>query len=161
MYVSVSVAFSYGKPFRTAIYKNKLLLGSILLLTSFNLFMMFGAPLEFNEFMALWRIPDMDFLAILSGIIAVHFIMSLLIEKFFIEHPYLWNMIKSFCSCAKTPEKKQYKKIEHFEKSTKFGIINDNLGEQIAFPAHFEGQVVYSNISVVSQTEIDEMQTKL
>lgn len=152
MYLSVSVAFSHGKPFRTAIYKNKWFLASLLLLAGFTIFMMFSAPLEFNEFMEQWRIPDLDFLLLLCGIAAVHFIMSLFIEYFLIENTYIWSKIKSLC--AKKTHRKQYKNIERYLQCSNPSYKNGSrrrrthLADEIAIPALFDGQVVYSKIPI-------------
>uniref|UniRef100_H2YT60 Cation-transporting ATPase n=1 Tax=Ciona savignyi TaxID=51511 RepID=H2YT60_CIOSA len=48
LYMSASVAFSRGFPYRTPIYKNYLFIGSLLFLVAFTLFLIFGAPTELN-----------------------------------------------------------------------------------------------------------------
>ncbi|XP_039253906.2 polyamine-transporting ATPase 13A3-like [Styela clava] len=147
MYLTASVAFSRGRPFRTAIYKNRWFLISLLVLSACTLFFMFAEIPEMDAFLDLWHIPELDFLFIICGIIAGHFIIALFIELFFIENPTLWNNIKLKCSCFEKASKKKYKNLE----SILNGKITQNIDDvesKFSIPSVLVGQPIYAKAKI-------------
>ena len=104
--MSVSIAFSRGSPFRTPIYKNYLFLISLLVLVAFTLFMVFLSPIEFDNFMLIRPIPDLEFNFLLIGVVVGHFLIALFFEMFVVEQPVIWEWIRRSCFHARHVSKK-------------------------------------------------------
>nr|CAB3224445.1 probable cation-transporting ATPase 13A3 [Phallusia mammillata] len=94
LYLSVSVAFSRGKPFRTSFYKNYAFVVSLLFLVACNLFLMFGAPLPLADFMQIRVIPDTMFLIWIVVFSVGHFVVSVCFEVGFVERPLVWEFLR-------------------------------------------------------------------
>lgn len=112
MYMSVSVAFSRGKPFRTSFYKNIWFIVSLLVLTGFTLFLMFGAPPPLEDFMEMRHIPSLTFSLVLAGVALGHFLLALLIELVMTENSSFFDFLRRVCgSCCRKGQGKLYKYI--------------------------------------------------
>ena len=110
--MSVSVAFSQGKPFRTPIYKNYFFLLSLFVLLLFDLFVLFLAPQELDDFLLIRTIPDLYFEILLVSIAAVHFLISVGFEMLVVEPRWIWIFIHQNCSwCFSKHISKRYKTL--------------------------------------------------
>ena len=118
LYMSVSVAFSRGRPFRTPIYKNYLFMASLLILAFFTLFLIFLAPQPLLDFLLIRTIPDVDFNLLLAGIAAGHFLISVFFEMFVVEQVRLWEWIRRSCSCGRRASKRYKVILRHFASAT-------------------------------------------
>ena len=124
LYMSVSVAFSRGKPFRTSIFKNYFFIGSLLLLIGFNTFLLF-APTSVADFMMIRIIPGTEFKLILLGVAGGHFITCVFFEMAVVEQSALWGAVRSiFARFRSNNASKRYKVIRQQLESTCDVTIN-------------------------------------
>ncbi|XP_078491913.1 polyamine-transporting ATPase 13A3 [Ciona intestinalis] len=130
LYMSTSLAFSRGFPFRTPIYKNYLFIFSLLVLLGFTLFMIFGAPISFDNFVMVRRIPDPIFLLIMVGIAGGHFIVAVFFEMILIERSAVWDWIRgsTFAKWGRRAPPKRFKVLRGYfqtgETPMEIGVIN-------------------------------------
>ena len=119
LYMSVSVAFSRGKPFRTPIYRNYAFLLSLLVLVAFTVFLMYWPPLPLSNFMMDRVIPDHNFLSVLLALATIHFVASVSFEMLVIEQPAVWKVLRRsrcFRRMKRTPVKRYKTLIRMFGK---------------------------------------------
>ena len=93
LFISVTISFSRGRPFRTPMYRNRSFMCAVLFLIGMNVFLMFGVPLELLSFMKIRKIPDDRFLMQILLLFGCHLMICSSFEMFCIEN-------SSFRSCA-------------------------------------------------------------
>jgi len=119
LYMSFSVAFSRGKPFRTPIHRNYAFLLSLLVLVALTVFLMYWAPLPLSNFMLDRVIPDQYFLSVILALATIHFVASVSFEMLVIEQPAVWEVLRRsrcFRRMKRTPVKRYKTLIRMFGK---------------------------------------------
>ncbi|XP_071948305.1 polyamine-transporting ATPase 13A3-like [Antedon mediterranea] len=107
-YVITGYLFTPGKPFRTPIYKNKPYAISFMLLTFFNLMMLFFPPEPFNTFFEFVEIPSPKkiFQVELFALLLVNVVVSTLFERFLVTNKKLMDIVA--CRCFRKKHKLSY-----------------------------------------------------
>lgn len=96
IYMNTSIAFSRGKPFRTALYKNILYLLALLLLTASTILCMYLAPVQVLDFLMVRHVPDPVFLTVILIFAVTHLVLSVAFESLVVNSPKLWDAIRGW-----------------------------------------------------------------
>lgn len=154
LYMSVSIAFSQGRPFRTPIYKNYLFVLSLLILLLFNLFVLFLAPQSVNDFLMIRTIPDVNFELLLLIIAAAHFVVAVAFEMLIVEQHRIWSAIRRKCACYyRNHVSKRYKTVlNRLEVNSGDPDLGDTLER-----GDILNPLVFVNKSIESQSRHDKL----
>lgn len=101
-YVILAITFSQGKPYRTPIYKNKLFIVSIAVMTMVCVYITL-IPSKFSVVVLQLRVPpDIQFPLVVLYLAFCNFVISLAIEKFAIQYLLMskckrWNKDYKYC----------------------------------------------------------------
>ncbi|XP_017780641.1 PREDICTED: probable cation-transporting ATPase 13A3 [Nicrophorus vespilloides] len=119
-YIILAIVFSKGKPYRQSIFSNFGLIGSAIALAIFSVYLALD-PCEFlREQFELVVPEDFNFRLYLLAYGAIHFVLSILIEVFFVEHCVF--------------KKLRYKYHNVYKSKRKFLAIEKDLSEDTKWP---------------------------
>lgn len=85
-YVTISIAFSRGKPYRKAIWTNYVFIICLFLTTLLNAYITVYPASWLEDLLELKMPPEYNFRYVILGLAAINFITSILIEKFIVQY---------------------------------------------------------------------------
>lgn len=124
-YIILAIVFSKGKPYRKSIFTNYGLIIAAISVTAFSVFLAFS-PIEFlSEQFELVTPKDVEFRLFLIGYAFANFIISLLVEIFFVDHLVFNKLRFKFHKIEKS--KRKYLVIERdMDGDSKWPILTSN-----------------------------------
>lgn len=85
-YIILAITFSQGKPYRTPIYKNKLFIASIIVMTAVCIVITITPPNFIIQLLQLRFPPDIQFPLLIFYLVICNFVLSIFIENFVIQY---------------------------------------------------------------------------
>ncbi|KAK7494113.1 hypothetical protein BaRGS_00014586 [Batillaria attramentaria] len=111
-YIILSVTFSKGAPFRKTIFSNWLFLINLIVCTAVTIWITIYPTDEFAEIMELAQFPSINYRALIVGVAAINFLLSVIVEMYIVDSTSIHEKCGAFVRRHFKTNQYEYASIE-------------------------------------------------